>query len=193
MASLFYFKLEPTLKYRDGKILCAGNILCRLRVGNPALEAILGAVEDRSSIDRDGNFRKRVEFSICEESNTNTGRECWVTRDGELYTIVTSPLARSSADELKTHKGLQIKDEDFAGKNHQLSILRYPSKRLWRLRHPWNHLLQFWDIYPPLYSTTTRGRSRGGCESPAFWPIPTFDWRSKGSGYRSKVDQQVGQ
>jgi len=84
VASLFYFELEPTPKYRNGKILCVGNILCRLRVGNPALEAlfnqlskgsaqflldehaILGAVEDRSSIDRDGNFRKRVEFSICD-------------------------------------------------------------------------------------------------------------------------------
>lgn len=64
------------------------------------------------------------------ESNTNTSRECWVTRDGEFYTTVTGPLARSSGHELKTLKWLQIKDEDFAGKNHQLSILKYPSKRL---------------------------------------------------------------
>ncbi len=82
VASLFYFELEPTPKYRDGKISCAGNILCRLRVGNPALEvlfsqlskssarfllderALSGAVEDRSFIDRGGNFRKRVEFSL---------------------------------------------------------------------------------------------------------------------------------
>lgn len=47
-----------------------------------------------------------------EESNTNT------SRDGELYTTVTGPLARSSGDELKTLKWRQIKDEDFAGKNH---------------------------------------------------------------------------
>ena len=58
-----------------------------------------------------------------EDSNTNTSRECWVTRDGELYTTVTGPLARSSGDELKTLKRLQFKDEDFAGKNHQLIIL----------------------------------------------------------------------
>ena len=82
VASLFYFELESTPKYGDGKILCAGNILCRLRAGNPALEdlfnqlskssaqfifderALSGAVEDRSSIDRSGNFRKRVEFSL---------------------------------------------------------------------------------------------------------------------------------
>ena len=58
-----------------------------------------------------------------EDSNANTSRECWVTRDGELYTTVTGPLARSSGDERKTLKWLQIKDEDFAGKTHQLIIL----------------------------------------------------------------------
>ncbi len=58
-----------------------------------------------------------------EDSNTNTGRECWVTRDGELYTTVTGPLARSSGDEWKTLKWLQFKDEDFAGENHQLITL----------------------------------------------------------------------
>ena len=57
------------------------------------------------------------------ESNTNTSRECWVTRNGEFYTIVTGPLARSSKDERKTLKWLQIKDEDFTGKNYQLIIL----------------------------------------------------------------------
>ena len=82
VALLFYFELEPTPKYRNGKIFGAGNIFCRLRVSNPALEvllnqlfkgfiqflldeyAILGAVEDRSSVDRKGNFRKPVKFSI---------------------------------------------------------------------------------------------------------------------------------
>jgi len=84
VASFFYFELKPTPKYRDGNILCAGNILCRLRVGNFALEvffsqlskssarfllderALSGAVEDRSFIDRSENFRKRVEFSLCD-------------------------------------------------------------------------------------------------------------------------------
>ena len=41
VASLFYFELEPTPKYRDRKIFGTGNIFCRLRVGNPALEALL--------------------------------------------------------------------------------------------------------------------------------------------------------
>ncbi|KAL9124454.1 MAG: hypothetical protein Q9217_006217 [Psora testacea] len=48
------------------------------------------------------------------DNNANTNRECWVTRDGELYNTVTGPLARSSGDERKTLKWLQIKDEDFA-------------------------------------------------------------------------------
>lgn len=58
-----------------------------------------------------------------EDSNANARRECPVTRDGELYTTVTGPLARSSGDEWKTFQWLQSKDEDFAGKNHQLTIL----------------------------------------------------------------------
>ncbi len=65
-----------------------------------------------------------------EDSNTNTSRGCWVTRDGELYIAVTGPLARSSGDERKTLKWLQNKDEDFAGEKHQLVILWYPSNRL---------------------------------------------------------------
>ena len=82
IALLFYFELESIPKYGNKKILYAGNILYRLRIGNPALEAlfdqlfkgsaqfclgentILSAVKDRSSINRNGNFRKRVEFSI---------------------------------------------------------------------------------------------------------------------------------
>lgn len=70
-----------------------------------------------------------------EDSNTNTSRGCWVTRDGELYIAVTGPLARSSGDERKTLKWLQNKDEDFAGEKNQLVILWYPSNRLCRLRH----------------------------------------------------------
>lgn len=81
VASLFYFELESIPVYGEGRISGTGHILCRLRFGDPALEALLGQlsrssamfilgsrvllglIEDRSSVDRSGNFRKRVEFS----------------------------------------------------------------------------------------------------------------------------------
>lgn len=64
---------------KGGKISGTGNILCRLRADNPVLISQLskcsarflfkdsmlpGVIEDRSFVDRDGNFRKRVEFSV---------------------------------------------------------------------------------------------------------------------------------
>ena len=91
---------------------------------------------DPTPLDRHGNKAGRhlrhkplqehpdIECNVGDEdSNANASRECPVTRDGELYTIVTNPLARSSGDEWKTFKWLQSKYEDFAGKNHQLTIL----------------------------------------------------------------------
>lgn len=58
-----------------------------------------------------------------EDSNKNTSRKWWVTRDGERYTTVTGSLARRSGDEWKTLEWLHFEDEDFAGENHQLTTL----------------------------------------------------------------------
>ena len=65
-----------------------------------------------------------IEGNVSEEnSNKNTSRECWVTRDGELYTTVTGSLARSCGDEWETLKWLHFEDEDFAGENHHFTTL----------------------------------------------------------------------
>jgi len=49
-----------------------------------------------------------------EDNNGNTSRECWITRDGKLYTTVTGPLARSSRYKWETSSGFIFSGEGFA-------------------------------------------------------------------------------
>lgn len=53
------------------------------------------------------------------DSDTDSNEDCLVTHDGELYTTVTGPLARSSGEEWKTLKRLQFEDEVFPLENPQ--------------------------------------------------------------------------
>ncbi|KAH7363976.1 patatin-like phospholipase-like protein [Rhexocercosporidium sp. MPI-PUGE-AT-0058] len=82
IAELFVFMLESIPRKENGKYSCTGHILCRYRAKTLELEALLeklakssakfllrgrtlpGSVGDRSSLDKDGNFRKRVCFDV---------------------------------------------------------------------------------------------------------------------------------
>ncbi|KFY80531.1 hypothetical protein V499_00606 [Pseudogymnoascus sp. VKM F-103] len=84
IAELFVFELEleSVPRKENGKYSCTGYILCCHRAGSPAFNALLrrltglsaafllrgrklpGSVQDRSSLARDGNFRKRVCFDV---------------------------------------------------------------------------------------------------------------------------------
>lgn len=82
IASYFHFELESKPKRVCGKYSGSGYILCRLPQTSPAFEVLLGQlskgtarffldghpipgrIEDRSFIDKQGNFRKRVEFEV---------------------------------------------------------------------------------------------------------------------------------
>ncbi len=57
-----------------------------------------------------------------EDDNASTSQKCWVTRDGELYTKLTGPLARSSESEWETSRWMRFRDKDSAGKT--LKIIR---------------------------------------------------------------------
>lgn len=82
MTSLFYFELKSTSTYIDEKISDVDNILCRLRANNLILEVLISqlskcstrflfedfmlssVIENRSFVNWDENFRKRVKFSV---------------------------------------------------------------------------------------------------------------------------------
>jgi hypothetical protein len=84
IAELFVFELELECipRKENGRYSCTGYILCCHRAGTPAFEALLarltkssakfllrgcmlpGSIRDRSSLARDGNFRKRVCFDV---------------------------------------------------------------------------------------------------------------------------------
>jgi hypothetical protein len=82
IAELFVFELESVPRKENGRYSCTGYILCCHRAGTPAFEGLLGrltkssakfllrgrtfpgSVRDRSSLARDGNFRKRVCFDV---------------------------------------------------------------------------------------------------------------------------------
>ena len=82
VASLFYFELEALPKYREGRFFCAGHIMCRLPFNHPAFaclcqqlanassafvaqgRAMLFSPDDRSNYREDGNFQKRLEFTV---------------------------------------------------------------------------------------------------------------------------------
>jgi hypothetical protein len=84
IAKFFFFELDPIIvtneRNENGQFSCTGYILYRLRDKTDAFEALLshltktsavvllgkrpfpGSIQDRSSIDRDGNFKKMVSF-----------------------------------------------------------------------------------------------------------------------------------
>lgn len=80
VASQFQFELEAKPKKVGGQYFGAGHILCDLKRNHPAYKPLLdrlsgcmagfyvngeltsGRIGDRSFVDMDGNFRKRVEF-----------------------------------------------------------------------------------------------------------------------------------
>lgn len=79
---VFELELESVPRKENGRYSCTGYILCCHRAGSPAFDALLkrltglsaafllrgrmlpGSVQDRSSLARDGNFRKRVCFDV---------------------------------------------------------------------------------------------------------------------------------
>jgi hypothetical protein len=82
IASLFYFELDSMPEGCNGQYIGTGFILCSLRQTDPPFKLlldqlssisatfylnncpILGAVGDRYSLGKDGNFRKRIELSL---------------------------------------------------------------------------------------------------------------------------------
>lgn len=82
VAELFLFELEYRPYKVQGKYVCSGRILCRLRATHPALavliqqlsqtssemivqnQALEGYIGDASWLDQSGNFSKRVEIEV---------------------------------------------------------------------------------------------------------------------------------
>lgn len=80
VASLFYFELDSLPEKREGKYSGTGYILCSIRRNDPAFQVLLhkllsnsaeflldsnpipGSLQDTSYFDKNGNFRKRIEF-----------------------------------------------------------------------------------------------------------------------------------
>lgn len=78
VAEIFLFELESIPRKENGRYLCTGYLLCCHRACTPVYEALLarltrpsakfllrdralpGRIRDRSSLARDGSFRKRV-------------------------------------------------------------------------------------------------------------------------------------
>ena len=87
IAELFVFELEGDPRKENGVYPCIGYISCCHRAGTPAFEALLGrltkssarfllrgralsgSIRDRSSLARDGNFRKRVCFDVASKQD----------------------------------------------------------------------------------------------------------------------------
>jgi hypothetical protein len=95
IAELFFFELDPNMvpeRDETGQFSCVGYILCRLRSQTAAYEALFsklssnsskfllgkhplpGSIGDRSSLDRDGNFKKRVCFATPDRQSLITIR-----------------------------------------------------------------------------------------------------------------------
>ena len=111
IAELFVFELElgSIPRKENGRYPCTGYILCCHRAGTDAFKALLGrltkssakfllrgrplpgSIQDRSSLARDGNFRKRVCFDV-------TSKEDLVSihlqeGESESYNISGSPFS----------------------------------------------------------------------------------------------------
>jgi hypothetical protein len=111
IAEFFVFELEldSVPRKENGRYSCTGYILCCHRAGTPAFEVLLaqltrssakfllrgrvlpGSIRDRSSLARDGNFRKRVCFDVTSKQDLVSLR----LREGgsESYNISGSPFS----------------------------------------------------------------------------------------------------
>lgn len=111
IAEFFVFELEPGAipRKENGRYSYTGYILCCYRSGSPIFDALLrrlmrssatfllrgralpGSVQDRSSLSRDGNFRKRVCFDVTSKDDVVSLqlRE----RGSESYNISGSPFS----------------------------------------------------------------------------------------------------
>jgi hypothetical protein len=111
IVELFVFELElgSVSRKENGRYSCTGYILCCYRAGTPEFEGLLGrltkssakfllrgrtlpgSVRDRSSLARDGNFRKRV----CFEVNNKQDLVSFHLREGDSksYNISGSPFS----------------------------------------------------------------------------------------------------
>jgi hypothetical protein len=109
IAELFFFELDSVPRKENGMYSCTSYILYRLRSKTAAFEALLGqltktlakfflgnrpllgSIEDRSSIERDGNFRKRVYFQV---SNRQSSMSIYLKEGSlELCNISGSPFS----------------------------------------------------------------------------------------------------
>jgi hypothetical protein len=82
VAELFVFELEGKPLKEQGKYICIGHILCRLRANHPALRVLIdkllkssakfllqghpleGSMREGSYLDAKGNFRKRIVVEV---------------------------------------------------------------------------------------------------------------------------------
>ena len=82
VASLFYFEFESNPRYTEGRMSCAGHIMCRLEGRGASLTALIRQlsscaarfqvqeqtisepIDHRSFIGTEGEFRKRIEFQV---------------------------------------------------------------------------------------------------------------------------------
>jgi len=119
VAELFVFELEGDPRKENGVYPCIGYISCCRRAGTTSFEALLarltkssakfllrgralsGSMRDRSSLARDGNFRKRVCFDVASKQDLVSLhlRE----GDSESFNISGSPF---SVDWLVEAQGL---------------------------------------------------------------------------------------
>jgi hypothetical protein len=106
---IFELELESVLRKENRRYSYTGYILCRYRASTPTFKALLGmltkllakfllrgrtllgSIRDRSSLTRDGNFRKRVCFNV-------TSKEDLVSlhlreKGSESYNISGSPFS----------------------------------------------------------------------------------------------------
>lgn len=111
IAEFFVFELEVDSipRKENGRYSCTSYILCCHRAGSPTFDALLGrlirssaafllrgrklsgSIQDRSSLARDGNFRKRVCFDVTSK-NDLVSLELQ-ERGSEPYNISGSPFS----------------------------------------------------------------------------------------------------
>ncbi|KAH7108826.1 phospholipase, partial [Dendryphion nanum] len=105
IASLFYFELDSKPERSDGKYIGSGRILCSLRSHDPSFkqlidqlssisaqfyldEHVIAAVKDSSCLDKDGNFRVRVELNTTDRFTISLQES-----SSETYNISGSPFS----------------------------------------------------------------------------------------------------
>ncbi|KAH7111317.1 phospholipase [Dendryphion nanum] len=105
IASLFYFELDSKPERSDGKYMGSGRILCSLRSHDPSFkplidqlssisaqfyldEHVIAAVKDSSCLDKDGNFRVRVELNTADRFTISLQES-----SSETYNISGSPFS----------------------------------------------------------------------------------------------------